>query len=210
MPDFTIEGLTEEQVAAVQSEIDRRANQAAETASAKATEKVTKELSEKLAAQYEQKYQQDLLSATEKIKTEVTMTEEEKVNQALNDLKTEQERFKREQLKFRAEQTLRDSGFTDTAIENLAPIFGAFDSQEALDTALTNLVTVNQESVTEAIKADREKLAAQATPPGQSGATPNPKDTSAQIASIREGVENPQLAAAMEAQLLLEMAATEG
>lgn len=200
MPDELFEGLDEEVAAKIKAEIDRRATQASETASKNTAEKLTKELTE----QFEQKYQEELIATTSKLKEQITMTEEEKVKEALNELQAEQERFKRDQLKFQARQTLKDNGFSDDDISNLEPIFGAFDTKEALDAALGNLVTVNTTRVENAVNSYKEELAAAATLPGAAGGKQTPQDTNSKIAEIRTKVDDPRMAAALEAQALID------
>ena len=75
MPEFKLEGLSEEQNKDIQAEIDRRVSEAVRTTTRKVTNDVTKEVTDSLTKEYEEKIQAAILEAQNK----ASLTDQEKI-----------------------------------------------------------------------------------------------------------------------------------
>ena len=196
--DFTIEGLTDEQMKALNAEIERRVTSAVQTNTKKDTEEVTKNLSQA----YELKMSEAVVAATQN----ATMSEAQKIEALTAQLKQQQELFARAQRERKTEEKLREAGITNEAAKVLTPLIVAASTDETLDATLNAFVTTQQNAVNAALEKQKQELALNVTPPTTST---NPdvlkQDTNTVMRQIYEANrDNPLEAGAMAIQYLLD------
>jgi len=198
MPDFTLDGLTDEQGAAIQAEIDRRVTAAVQT--------TTKKVTGDLTAKYEDEYKTKLDTAVATAQAQATMTEEEKIKNLSDQLANQQKEFEKTQMAYYAERKLREAGLTDDAIEKLTPVLIAGASHDSLDATLNSFVEIQKSTVDAALQAQKEQLAQNVQPPAGSGGGSNPSQdpmsTAVTIATNKEA--DPRYAQASAIQYLFE------
>ena len=175
MPDFMLDGLTEEQQTALQAEIDRRVTSAVQTTTKKVTETLTNELTEKYQKEYETKMQEAVANA----QAQATMTEEQKIKALSDQLAEQQKQFEKAQMLYTAERKLRDAGLADEAIQQLAPLIVAGADQTSIDSHLDAFVQTQQSAVEAALQAQKEQLALNVTPPASTGGNVPPSNPEA-------------------------------
>lgn len=128
MLDLTTFGLTEEQMAEINSEIDRRCNQASQTARANAEKK------------FDEKLPELVNDAVQKATVEASKTAEEKAadewTARLNKLEETLAQATHERNVFANEARIREAGITDAAtVQTFASMFA--NNSENLDSFLT-------------------------------------------------------------------------
>lgn len=202
--DFTIEGLTDEQMKAVQAEIDRRVTSAVQTNTKKVTEDVTKALSQT----YEQKMSEAIVAATQN----ATMTETQKIEALTAELEKQKQAFLTAQLERRTEEKLREAGIANDAVKILTPLIVAASSEETLDNTLNAFVTTQQNAINSALERQKQELALNVTPPAGNGNPNNLKaDTNTVVQQIMSNPDayDSHYASAQAVQYLLDQQAAQ-
>lgn len=197
MPQFSMEGLTEEQNSAIQSEIDRRVREAVETN----TKNVTAKLTNELTAKYDAEYQGKLNTVIQ----QAGANAEEQTKQLLDAINQQQREFARERMSYKAERKLRDAGIADEAIDIIVPLLVSGANDESLENNLQAFIQVQSNAVEKAVKAQMESLAASANPPASGGGNPgnsNPDTIVNQI--LNNETVDPHLAGAQAIQYLID------
>lgn len=196
---FQMEGLTEEQNKAIESEIERRVTQAVKTNTDNVTQKLTKELSEKYAADYQKKLGEAIA---------VSSNDTNKQMEAmLQTIKDQQAQFAKERMTYRAERKLHEAGISEEAIGTLIPLFIAGATDETLDSNLQMFIDAQTNAINTALQKQKESLALGANPPASGGSDPgqhqnNPDAAVQQI--LKQNTDNPHYGSAMAIQYLLD------
>lgn len=198
MPEFTMEGLSEEQNAAIRAEIDRRVTSAVNTARGN--------FESSIRASLESEYQTKLKNEIDAATQQANLTESQKVEQALDQLKMQQEELARERRRFEAKQKMKECGVDDATIDLLLPFIGNMENTEQVNTYIDSFVSVRKDTIDTALEAQKQQLAANTVPPSNAGIQQVKKDTNAQINEIYSSVTDPRTATAMAAQLLINQA----
>lgn len=198
MPEFTMEGLTEEQNAAIRAEIDRRVTSAVNTARGNFETSIRTSLE----SEYQTKLQQELDAATK----QANMTEQEKVENALEALRNEQLKLAQERRSFEAKKRLEDSGVDAATIELLLPFMGTMENADQINQYIDSFVEARKSTIDTALEAQKQKLATNAAPPVSTGSQTVQRDINTQINDIYSSVDDPRTATAMAAQLLINQA----
>lgn len=198
MPEFTMEGLTDEQNAAIRAEIDRRVTSAVNTARGN--------FESSIRATLESEYQTKLKNEIDAATQQVNLTESQKVEQALDQLKMQQEELARERRRFEAQQKMKECGVDDATINLLLPFIGNMETTDQMNTYIDSFVAVRKDTIDNALEVQKQELAANTTPPFNAGNQQVQKDTNAQINDIYSSVDDPRTATAMAAQLLINQA----
>lgn len=196
-----IAGLSEEDQAAINAEIDRARTEASKTAAKNAEKKAKDTFSAKLKEEVEkaQREAEELAAATE----------QEKVQKVLEKIEAERVSLQKEKLGLKAEKTLREAGLGDEHIEGLLPVFtSAAKDESALDEMLTTFTNVQKSVVDTAKESLKQELANGATPPKTGGKMPPKSDDQVVQEIIASSPDDPRYGVASSIEALF--AAQEG
>ena len=187
MPEFTMDGLTEEQNKEVQAEIDRRVSEAVKTN----TKNVTKEVTDKVTERLTTEFQERMDAAVAEAQTKAASTDQEKIAALEAALADQKAAFTKAQMERKTEQYLRDAGLAADSIAALTPLIVAGANEKTLDSTLEAFVESQKNAVEAALTEQKQALAANATPPIQTGNAYKPNKNE-QLNAIRtqEGVDS--------------------
>lgn len=196
MPEFKMDGLTDEENSKIQSEIERRVSEAIKTN----TKKVTAEVTSKLNSEFDER----LKAAVSEEQRKSAATDQEKIAALEAALEEQKAAFVKSNMERKTEQYLREAGLANESIVALTPLIVAGANENTLDSALETFVTTQKNAVESALSAQKQQFASNATPPASSGSNYelNPNE---QLASIlnQENVD-PQYKTAEAIQFLFD------
>lgn len=198
MPEFTMEGLTDEQNSLIRAEIDRRVTSAVNTAKTNFETVVRANLE----SEYQKKLENQLNEATQQI----NMTESQKVEHALEQLRNEQLKLAQERRSFEAQKRFEDLGVDKQTIDLILPLMSSMEDSEQINNYIDSFVEARKTTIDNALEKQKQDLASNATPPANAGNTNVKRDTNAQINDIYSSIDDPRTATAMAAQLLINQA----
>lgn len=187
MPEFTMEGLTDEQNKNVQAEIDRRVSEAVKTNTKNVTSTVTKEVTDRLTAEFEGRME----AAVAEAQTKAASTDQEKIAALEAALADQKAAFTKAQMERKTEQYLRDAGLAADSIAVLTPLIVAGANEKTLDSTLEAFVESQKSAIETALTEQKQTLMANVTPPTSSGAEYKPnKNEQLNMIRNQEGVDS--------------------
>lgn len=198
-----MEGLTEDQLKTINSEIDRRVTEAVQTNAAKVTEQVTKNLTESLRQQYEN----DFNTKLENEKQQLAMSNEEKTQNLLKQLNEQQKTLNEDRMRYNAERKLRESGLNDETIDSLIGLFvpNSEVNAETVNSNIDAFVTARNSAIENALQKQREELALSGGAPKTNGGnTPTMTAEQKSEAILNSNDIDPMLKQAMAVGYLFE------